>query len=65
MIIGTILFLVATIVVDPGVISLQVGKAPGIIYDRNDESITIPIIEETKHIVECIERDRTRCLRGN
>ena len=65
MILGVVLFLMAGIIVDPGVISVNVGSAPGIIYDRNDKSWTLPIYDQTKHIVKCIERDRARCLRGN
>ena len=60
-----ITFLAIAIALDPAVITINVGEAPAVIYDKNDKSWTLPSYEQTKHIIKCIERSDSRCLRSN
>ena len=64
MTLGIILFLMAGIMSDPGTVQLQ-WNVSAVIYDTEKKEWTVPVYEETKHIIRCVERDRVQCLRGN
>ena len=60
-----IFWIAVEIIFDPGVIVVQVGEAPAVVYDKNTKKLIIPSYEQTKHIIKCIERNDSRCLRSN
>lgn len=61
---GIFIFIFAVIILNPGEISVQVDDKPKIIYNRETKKWTVPIYENTKHVIQCIERGRVKCLKG-
>lgn len=53
------------VVFDPGVIKIQIQNAPAVVYDKNDGSWAIPVYEESKHFIKCIQDNNINCLKGN
>ena len=57
-------FLALAMAFQPGTIKIGVQNAPTVYYNIDKEEWTVPVYDETKYIINCIERDRVRCLRG-
>ena len=57
-------FLAIAMAFQPGIIKIGVQNAPTVYYNIDKEEWTVPVYDETKYIINCIERDRVRCLRG-
>lgn len=58
-------FLAVAAAFQPGTIKIGVENTPTVYYNIDKEEWTVPVYDQTKHIINCIERDRVRCLRGN
>lgn len=57
-------WLVVDAVFQPGVITINVDKAPTLEYDRNEKSWAIPAYNNIKQTIQCIELNKVKCLKG-
>ena len=57
-------FLAIAMVFQPGTVKIGVQNTPTVYYNIDKDKWTVPVYDQTKRIINCIERDRVRCLRG-